>query len=362
MQRLPRIGGIGVRAAGSGPLSASAEVVYNRGNSADPESLDPHKTSTVYEAHILRDLFEGLVAQDADARHRSRAPPRAGRSRPTARSIRSSCARTTSGRTAIRSPPTTSSSPSVASKIPETAAEYASMLYVGPECRGGQQARRPSRRSSASRPSIRQTLEVTLKAPTPYFLEMLTHQATYPVSKALGREVRRRLGQARQHRLERRLHARRVRPERPHQARQEPEVLRCRERQDRRRQLRPDRGPIDGASSASRPASSTPMTTCRPSSSPTSRQVRRPDPYRRPISAPITIVFKSDKEPWSNTKLRRAISMAIDRDFLAEKVWQNSMIPAIRWCRRAIKGYETGDDGLCRACRSSTARTRPRRS
>ena len=28
------------------------------------------------------------------------------------------------------------------------------------------------------------TLEVTLKGPTPYFLEMLTHQAMYPVSKA----------------------------------------------------------------------------------------------------------------------------------------------------------------------------------
>ncbi|TIP69092.1 MAG: peptide ABC transporter substrate-binding protein, partial [Mesorhizobium sp.] len=28
------------------------------------------------------------------------------------------------------------------------------------------------------------TLEVTLKTPTPYFLEMLTHQATYPVNKA----------------------------------------------------------------------------------------------------------------------------------------------------------------------------------
>jgi oligopeptide transport system substrate-binding protein len=47
--------------------SAGAEVVYNRGNSADPESLDPHKTSTVYEAHILRDLFQGLVMQDARA-------------------------------------------------------------------------------------------------------------------------------------------------------------------------------------------------------------------------------------------------------------------------------------------------------
>ena len=48
-------------------LTAIAEMVYNRGNSADPESLDPHKTSTVYEAHILRDLFEGLVMQDAKA-------------------------------------------------------------------------------------------------------------------------------------------------------------------------------------------------------------------------------------------------------------------------------------------------------
>jgi len=47
--------------------AAFAEMVYNRGNSADPESLDPHKTSTVYEAHILRDLFAGLVMQDAKA-------------------------------------------------------------------------------------------------------------------------------------------------------------------------------------------------------------------------------------------------------------------------------------------------------
>ena len=46
---------------------AFAEVVFNRGNSADPESLDPHKTSTVYEANILRDLFTGLTAQDAKA-------------------------------------------------------------------------------------------------------------------------------------------------------------------------------------------------------------------------------------------------------------------------------------------------------
>ena len=47
--------------------AAFAEVVYNRGNAADLETLDPHKTSTTYEAHIMRDLFEGLVMQDAKA-------------------------------------------------------------------------------------------------------------------------------------------------------------------------------------------------------------------------------------------------------------------------------------------------------
>ena len=46
---------------------ALADMEFNRGNSADPESLDPHKTSTVYEANILRDLFEGLMIQNAKA-------------------------------------------------------------------------------------------------------------------------------------------------------------------------------------------------------------------------------------------------------------------------------------------------------
>ncbi len=51
---------VGLMAVG-GAISAPAfaEVVYNRGSAAEPESVDPHKTSTVYEAHILRDMFQG---------------------------------------------------------------------------------------------------------------------------------------------------------------------------------------------------------------------------------------------------------------------------------------------------------------
>jgi oligopeptide transport system substrate-binding protein len=38
---------------------AFAQVVYNRGNDTDPTSLDHHKTSTVAEANLMRDLYEG---------------------------------------------------------------------------------------------------------------------------------------------------------------------------------------------------------------------------------------------------------------------------------------------------------------
>ena len=58
--------------------AAFAEMIYNRGNSADPETLDPHKTSTVYEAHILhsgrRRELEGFRR-----RHRLHLQPAQGR-------------------------------------------------------------------------------------------------------------------------------------------------------------------------------------------------------------------------------------------------------------------------------------------
>ena len=43
---------------------ALAEKVLRIANMGEPETLDPHKTSTVVEANILRNLFEGLVVQD----------------------------------------------------------------------------------------------------------------------------------------------------------------------------------------------------------------------------------------------------------------------------------------------------------
>src|SRR5882724_10097356 len=47
-----------------GAAPAAAEKVLRIANMGEPESLDPHKTSTTGESRVLRQLFEGLVVQD----------------------------------------------------------------------------------------------------------------------------------------------------------------------------------------------------------------------------------------------------------------------------------------------------------
>ena len=48
--------------------AAHADAVLNRGNRVEPSTLDPAKTRTQYERAIAGDLFEGLVTYSADGR------------------------------------------------------------------------------------------------------------------------------------------------------------------------------------------------------------------------------------------------------------------------------------------------------
>lgn len=48
--------------------AAQAATVLNRGNGGEPSTLDPHRTDGRIESNILRDLFEGLVVYGPDGR------------------------------------------------------------------------------------------------------------------------------------------------------------------------------------------------------------------------------------------------------------------------------------------------------
>ena len=56
---------LGFTASAGRAEGAPAKMVWHRGELGDPGSLDPHKATTLIESNILDELFEGLVTLDA---------------------------------------------------------------------------------------------------------------------------------------------------------------------------------------------------------------------------------------------------------------------------------------------------------
>jgi len=320
-----------------GSAAAFAETVYNRGNSADPESLDPHKTSTVYEAHILRDLFEGLVMQDQKAE----IIPGAAESWTTSPDGTVYTFRLRKDAVWSNGDPVTADDFVYSFRRledPATAAEYASMLYV---VKGAQEINEGKAKSDtlAVKAVDPSTLEITLKAPTPYFLEMLTHQANYPVHKAsidkLGAEWIKpgNLVSNGAYTLAEFVpndHIKLIKNPKFHDAASvKIDTVNYIPTEDRSTAVkRFDAGELDTNDDM-------PLEQLADLKTKFGDQV-----HIGPYLGTYYYAVKTDKEPWTNPKLRRAISMAIDRDFLAEKVWGNSMLPGYSMVPPGIAGYE----------------------
>ncbi|ERP95822.1 ABC transporter substrate-binding protein [Labrenzia sp. C1B10] len=163
-------------------ITAVAEVVYHRGNTADPETLDQHKTSTTYEAHILRDLYEGLVAYGAD-----------GQIIP---GVASEWKVSDDGKTytfMLRDDAKWSNGdPVVAGDFvfslqrimnPETGAKYANVLY--PILNAEKVNKGEAKPEELGVKALDDhTLEIALESPTPYFIDLLGHQTGLPVHPA----------------------------------------------------------------------------------------------------------------------------------------------------------------------------------
>jgi oligopeptide transport system substrate-binding protein len=317
--------------------SANAEVVYNRGNSADPESLDPHKTSTVYEAHILRDLFQGLVMQDAKAE----LIPGAAESWTVSDDRKVYTFKLRADGVWSNGDPVTAEDFVYSFQRllnPETAAEYAGMLYP---LKGAKEINegKADPTTLGVKAIDDKTLEVTLNAPTPYFLEMLTHQACYPVNKKnveqFGADFIKpgNLLSNGAYTLAEFIPNDHIKltknPKFFDAANVQIDVVNYIPTEDRSAALkRFEAGELDSNDDL-------------PTEQLDEIRTKFGDQVRiAPYLGTYYYSFKVDKKPWDDAKLRRAISLAIDRDFLAEKVWKNSMIPAYSFVPPGIAGYE----------------------
>ncbi|MDA7984555.1 MAG: peptide ABC transporter substrate-binding protein [Alphaproteobacteria bacterium] len=157
---------------------AHAAGTLRIGSAGEPESMDPHFSSIVSTSYIIQEMFIGLTTADADGR----AVPGAAESWNIS----------TDGLTytfILRDHTWSDGVPVSAHDFvyawrrildPEIAAKYASLLYI---IDGAEDYN--TGKSGAEVLQVRavsdKVLEAKLKAPAPYFLEQLTHATSYPV-------------------------------------------------------------------------------------------------------------------------------------------------------------------------------------
>jgi oligopeptide transport system substrate-binding protein len=316
-----------------GLTTASAQV-YRRGEPGEPETLDPQKTQTVVEADIVYDLFEGLLTYDADGRMVS--------------GVALSWTVSDDGLVytfALREENWSNGDPLTAEDFvysfrrlldPATGAPYASLFTV---IRNGDAVAhgRAGPETLGVRALDSEKLEITLERPTPYFLGLLAHQTAVPLNRAsveaAGRGFTKpgvlvgngpyvlsaytpgdRLTLTRNPRFH---DAASVAIDRE-------EILPLEDRAAAVRRF--EAGEIDSYPDA--PADGI-------------AYLQRRFPGELHLSASLGIyyyAFNTKKPPFDDVRVRRALSMSIDREFLAETIWGGAMAPAYALTPPGIEG------------------------
>lgn len=162
--------------------SVYAEMVLRRGNGAEPQGVDPQLTEGVPGSHIMRDLFEGLVAEDET-----------GRLVPGAAKSWELSADGFTYTFHLRDSVWTDGTPVTAGDVvyawqravnPASGSNYAFLLYPVENAEAIASGKEKDLNKLGVKAIDDKTLEVKLVGPTPYFLGMLTHSISYPVPKA----------------------------------------------------------------------------------------------------------------------------------------------------------------------------------
>ena len=160
-------------------ISQSVDQVLRKGNGAEPQTLDPHKAEGVPSSNILRDLYEGLITEAPDGSLTPGAAKKWDIS-PTGTvytfQLRKE-AKWSNGEPITARDFVYSFRRSV---DPATGSKYSQILSSILNAEDIIKGVKPVE-TLGIKTLDKYHLEITLKAPTPYFLGLLTHSTTYPV-------------------------------------------------------------------------------------------------------------------------------------------------------------------------------------
>ena len=311
-------------------------MVYRRGEPGDAATLDPQKTATVPEADILLDLFEGLVTYDSKGEI---APGVAERWSISQDGLVYTFK--------LRDAKWSNGDPIRASDFvfsfrrlldPATGAQYANLFYA---FKNGEKINKGALKPDALgvRAIDDATLEIALEAPTPYLLGLLAHQTAVPVQQAnvekFGRDFVRpgnlvSNGAFKLQDFAPNDRTTLVRNENFHDAANvkiDREIFYSLE--DRSAALRRfQAGEIDSYGDA--PAEQIPFI----------RQTLKDQLRLAPMLGTYYFTFNTKKPPFDDARVRAALSMVVDREFLADEIWGGAMLPAYSFAPPGIPGYE----------------------
>ena len=160
------------------------EGIFHVGNSSEPQGLDPHVVTGLPEYHVLSALFEGLTAKNPYTLEVE--PGVAQRWDVSADGLTLTFHLNPAAQWSNGEPVTAEDFAWSWQRAlnPAMGNQYAYMLYPIRNA----EAFATGKLDDFSRVGVkaldRRTLQVELNAPTPYFLQLLDHQSTYPVHRA----------------------------------------------------------------------------------------------------------------------------------------------------------------------------------
>jgi oligopeptide transport system substrate-binding protein len=318
-------------------LPALAETVIRRGNGGEPQSLDQAQISIDVEGFIVRDLSEGLTVYDA----KGKVVPGTAESWTVSDDgkvytfkIRDN-AKWSDG-----SPVTAGDFVFSMTRVldPVTAAGYANILYPIKNAQAFNQKK--AKAADLGLKAVNdKTLEITLENPTPYFLQLMTHYTAIPVNKASidkdgkdftkpGKMVTNGAYMLTEYVANDHVTAVKN-PNYWDAANVKIDKVIYNPSEDQAATARMfENGELDLTYNYQADQREF-----------LQKKLGQDHVYASPALSTYYYTFDGRHEPFSDVRVRKALSMAIDRDFLAEKIFGGAQLPTFNLVPPGMEGY-----------------------